>query len=361
MLRTERKRAKRLTEIALGVTVLAGILCGCIYTPGPEGYQWTALDDKVLGDGEILGMPVSTRPSVLGGGEGGAAPGNYYLVKKDGIYGLLTIDGEWMFEPMYQTIAYGFDYYLKEAAPSGKEYFLDASGNLQEDEGAWPKAMGTGVSGSYGWDPDAQRFWFGQDGYFWAQEGEPAGVIPVRQMRLQEQQPGQEYAPLVPTAEDWERRNDPDFNLEALCVNRQLVTDFVYEKIAAQSGGLFAVKQDGKWGYLNAAGELVIPCAYDGCRSDSPSSPDEWEERGLDEQTMAEYLESWEDDKYASPCMGGYVVLYLDGQAALYTDEGEQVIPFGVFEELTEVTDGRCFAKYNGKWGVLDLDGTART
>ena len=27
MLRTERKRAKRLTEIALGVTVLAGILC----------------------------------------------------------------------------------------------------------------------------------------------------------------------------------------------------------------------------------------------------------------------------------------------------------------------------------------------
>ena len=358
MLHTERKRAKRLTAIALGVTVLAGILCGCIYTPGPEGYQWTALDDKVLGDGEILGMPVSTRPSVLGGGEGGAAPGNYYLVQKDGLFGLLNIDGQWVVQPEYQTIQYGSGYYLHGASPAGGEYTLDETGTLQKS--GWPETMGTAVSGSYGWDPDAERFWFGQDGYFWASEDEPAGAVPVRRMRLY-QRPAEEGGDLAPNPEDWERRNDPDFNLEALCVNRQLVTDFVYEKIAAQSGGLFAVKQDGKWGYLNAAGELVIPCAYDGCRSDSPSSPDEWKTQQLDEQTMAEYLESWEDDKYASPCMGGYVVLYLDGQAALYTDEGEQVIPFGAFEELTEVTDGRCFAKYNGKWGGLDLGGTART
>ena len=349
----EKKRKTALRSAAAVLLIaLLGTLCGCIAAPGPEGYQWTALDSKLLGEGEILGMPVSTRPTVKGGGEGGAAPGNYYLVKKDGLYGLLDIDGEWVAEPVYQTIAYGFDYYLEEAAPSGKEYILDAAGTLQETEDAWPTAMGTGVSGSYGWDPDAQRFWFGQDGYFWAQEGEPAGTIPVRQMRMR-----QENGFPVPTAEDWERRNDPEFNLQALCADRQLVTDFVYEKIADESGGLFAVKQNGKWGYLNAAGELVIPCAYDGCRSDRPHSPDEWEEQGLDEQTMAEYLENWEKDKFASPCMGGYVVLYLDGQAALYNDTGEAAVPFGVFEELTEVTDGRCFAKYEGQWGILDLTG----
>lgn len=163
---------------------------------------------------------------------------------------------------------------------------------------------------------------------------------------------------MAPTEEEWERRNDPDFNLEALCTDGEILTDFIYEKIEAQSGGLFAVEQDGKWGYINTAGELVIPCAYDGCRSDCPSRPTEWEEEGLDEQTMAEYLESWENNKIASPCMDGYVVLYLDGQAALYTDTGEQAVPFGVFEELTEVVEGRCFAKYEGKWGVLDLEGT---
>ena len=42
------------------------------------------------------------------------------------------------------------------------------------------------------------------------------------------------------------------------------MTDFIYEECGSESDGLLAVMQDGKWGYVNTEGEVVIPIEYDG-------------------------------------------------------------------------------------------------
>lgn len=348
---TGSKRAGRAVAAALIAVLLSGALCGCIAASGPKGYAWTALDDSVLDGAEIVGLPISVRSAVKGGGMGGAAPGNYYLAQRDGLYGLLTIDGEWAVEPAYQDLLYGFCYYLQPGDSYDDAWTLDENGDLQQINRA--TAIGTASSGGYGWDPDARRFWFGQDAlYAWAAEGEPAEAVPVIQYRLTEQDGGLAIHP-----EDLARLSEPAFSLKALTVGGEILTDFVYEQIAAESGGLCAVKRDGKWGYLNTAGELVIPCAYDGCRSTDPGYPQTLEDKShLTEEELSEYLAIWNEDLFASPCMGGYVLLYQNGQAALYTDEGEEAVPFGVFEALTEVTDGRCFAKWEGRWGVLTLE-----
>ena len=49
----------------------------------------------------------------------------------------------------------------------------------------------------------------------------------------------------------------------ALDNNGSLVTDFIYDECGSLSDGLFAVCQDGKWGYVNEQGDIVIPIEYD--------------------------------------------------------------------------------------------------
>lgn len=51
----------------------------------------------------------------------------------------------------------------------------------------------------------------------------------------------------------------------------------------------------------------------------------------------------------------GYVVVFDGSQYALLDSEGNEIIPFGELEELSEIHDGRMWAKENGKWGVIEL------
>ena len=41
-----------------------------------------------------------------------------------------------------------------------------------------------------------------------------------------------------------------------------------------------------------------------------------------------------------------------DGAYGLLDSNNNTIIPFGVFENLTEVKNGKLFAKKDGKWGV---------
>src|SRR5690554_5998565 len=47
------------------------------------------------------------------------------------------------------------------------------------------------------------------------------------------------------------------------CVSCIAQTAFKYDQVGAFNEGLARIKQDGKWGYLDATGKEVIPFEYD--------------------------------------------------------------------------------------------------
>ncbi len=127
--------------------------------------------------------------------------------------------------------------------------------------------------------------------------------------------------------------------LYAIYSNGDLVTDFIYEECGSESSGLLAVKKDGKWGYVNENGEVVIPLEYDAS----------WEQYAPDVISDAE--------PYCYAASEGYVPLVKDGVWEMRNTAGSLVIAPGVFEEIRPVYNGKCWVKKDGIWHVIELAG----
>lgn len=130
----------------------------------------------------------------------------------------------------------------------------------------------------------------------------------------------------------------------AIYYNNHLSTDFIYEECGSESSGLLAVKKDGKWGYANEKGEIVIPIEYD-------SSWNYYAPYNLEEPEILELPK----DSYCYAASEGYVPLVKDGKWEMRNTSGKLVIASGVFEEICPVYDGKCWVKKDGKWGVIQL------
>ncbi|MGN0398986.1 MAG: M4 family metallopeptidase [Blautia sp.] len=122
----------------------------------------------------------------------------------------------------------------------------------------------------------------------------------------------------------------------AVCLDNKLVTNFIYDECGPESSSLLAVKKDGKWGYINNKGEIVIPFEY--------------EESWNYEQT-GEY--STYQMHYCYGATEGFVPLYKNGTWEMRDTNGNIVIPSGYFEAIRPVHDGKCWVKKDGKWGVI--------
>lgn len=121
----------------------------------------------------------------------------------------------------------------------------------------------------------------------------------------------------------------------------KLLTDFVYEQARPGSGGLIAVEQKGKWGYLNDQAELVIPCKYDGV----------WGQ-ATDRDTQGNESAVWQRI-WPAPCLEAGVVVRKGGEYALLSREGKQLIGFGAYQALVPAPDGLVWARQGGLWGLL--------
>lgn len=123
----------------------------------------------------------------------------------------------------------------------------------------------------------------------------------------------------------------------AIWKNNTLLTDFIYDECGSVSSGLLAVEKDGKWGYINEQGQEVIPIEYDA--------------------SWNQYIpaESTEAQPYCYAASDGYVALVKNGQWELRNTEGDLVIATGVFEAIRPVYAGKCWARKDGKWGVINL------
>lgn len=264
---------------------------------------------------------------------------------RDGKVGLLAPDGEWITDCEYSYILCGFDeqYVLTkrvEGAQWGlEEYVFDDNGRPRcvepgetNPDGSGVTVSITGTSMGYRacWVDSLQRLRCYNDlflGDFYS--GMPQ--YPLAAFCLPDDTEDTMRAELF--ADSW-----ADKEKYALIVDGQPVSAERYQEMGCVAEGIVAAKKDGRWGYLDLGGETVIPFAYD------PS----WQY--YDEQTG-----SWT----AAGCFNateGCVVLCQNGEYALYSAAGEELIPFGLFEQLLPVYGGRLWARQNGLWGILRLE-----
>ena len=99
----------------------------------------------------------------------------------------------------------------------------------------------------------------------------------------------------------------------------------IYDKIEDFSKGLAAVKFNGKWGYIDTTGKVVIPLKYDSARDYS---------RGLK----------------------GLAPVKLNGKWGYIDTTGKEVIPLKYDSVMNFYTD-LSPVKLNGKWGYIDMTG----
>lgn len=117
----------------------------------------------------------------------------------------------------------------------------------------------------------------------------------------------------------------------------RLVTEFEFDRCGSYSEGLMAVCKDGKWGYINDNGEVIIPLEYDASWNDDCG-----------------YMQS-EVNEFCYAASEGYIPLRKGETWKLCDLDGNEVIEEGIFEQILPVYEGKCWVKANGKWGVIQL------
>ena len=131
----------------------------------------------------------------------------------------------------------------------------------------------------------------------------------------------------------------------AIYYKNKLTTDFTYEECGSDSSGILAVEKDGKWGYVNEEGKLVIPIEYD-------ASWDYYSAYDIENPNVV----GGNITPYCYAASEGYVPLVKGGKWEMRNVSGQLVIASGVFEKICPVYDGKCWVKKNGKWGVIQLN-----
>lgn len=252
------------------------------------------------------------------------------VIEKDGQLGIIDLNGTMLTEFAYKEMAdFGENYMMISTVPQYSEDYGDWDIYWLAPDGTITADVGNGAldfSLYYYYQGSRQRAGSGPE--------EAQEIIPVQESSSYIDYPTSDFL------------RELDNSRYALDNNGSLVTDFIYDECGSLSDGLFAVCQDGKWGYVNEQGTVVIPLEYDAS----------WKEYPIFNMSTSRSTNNVKDYCYAAS--DGYVVLCRGDAWELRDTNGNVVIPEGEFEALRPVFDGRCWAKKDGKWGVIEVDDT---
>jgi len=101
--------------------------------------------------------------------------------------------------------------------------------------------------------------------------------------------------------------------------NGKVVIPLIYEEALYFEEGLGSVKQNGKYGFVDRNGTIVIPTVY---------------------------------DKF-EPFSEGLVAVSKDGKYGYLDKNGKAVVPL-IFEDASTFRNGTAQIKINGKWGIFE-------
>ena len=128
-----------------------------------------------------------------------------------------------------------------------------------------------------------------------------------------------------------------------------------YEDVTAIFNNTIQVKSDGKWGIANADGFLIIPCQYDKISTLNKDSAvvrngNNIYAINIDNNRIAVSHETVVDfGNYAE----NRIPLLIEGRWRRATGEFE--LGTKTFDDIGTYSGGYAAAKYNGRWGVIDI------
>ncbi len=106
----------------------------------------------------------------------------------------------------------------------------------------------------------------------------------------------------------------------------------VYENARDFSEDMAAVKQGGKWGYINSLGVTVIPFGFDSC-------------------SLADAM----GEDIAFSFRNNLAPVCKEGKYGIINSSGETVVDF-TFDIILQGEEGKYIAFSGGKWGIISVD-----
>lgn len=259
----------------------------------------------------------------------------YAVIKNNESFGLIDMEGNRFEDEEYKSVSVDFDCYVIEYPEEKYDEELKAYTDLFFlIDGQLSYAMFYGgpleeSGGVYYWTDSLHNTMEASRVVSDYIMKEPSVPIPVRTSDHE-----------IQSGENWMEWNDNLTGKYAIYYNGGLVSDFIYEQCGSYTDGLMAVCKDGKWGYVDKEGKVVIPLEYEAS----------WNEYVPYGKTSTE-----EAQEYCYAVSEGYVPLVRDGKWELRNTAGKVVIPSGIFEAIRPVHAGKCWVKKSGKWGVIEL------
>lgn len=232
--------------------------------------------------------------------------GDCYVIEKEGKFGFINSNGEIVVEPEYDTIETCpcTDGYIATIKPENSYRTTYVIDNSLEAIWSYPHKC-EGFSGyTYQWNSALEMVVI-QSGDTQADGG---NVIPEA-VKL-------------------------DSGKYAVVSQDKIQGSADYDAAGIFTGGVVAMSKGGKWGYLNAKGEEVIPFEYNAIEGYSALN------------------------NGATPyeCSEGYITVFKGDKFGVFKADGTQVVPCQ-YNKLTTVHDGRIFASNDGGvWGILLID-----
>ena len=129
-----------------------------------------------------------------------------------------------------------------------------------------------------------------------------------------------------------------------------------YDKIENFSGGLAQVKKDGKWGFVDTSGQIIVIPQFDWVWSFSEGfamvqKDRKWGLIDISGQIVVtpQFDAVWDFSK-------GFALVYKDGKLG-FVDTSGQIVVAPQFDDVKDFFQGLAPIKKDGKWGFVDTSG----
>lgn len=305
----------------------------------------------------IEGIGASSMKAVLTGIEADSIQyyncsesGNFAVIEKNGKYGIIGYDGNLILPIKYDRISrgggYSYDFLLITESQDSWGSYVDKDGNI-----AYGYPDGGDVRPSSYWydggvvifnaDSDVMKLeeflnheWYSDRGLKTAglvldlREWNSDRLFPVQKISGYTNHNGYYHEPHIDTMQ---------FALMDMNTHK-LISDFIYEGVDDYNGvseGLLAVKKDGKWGFVNEEGTVVVDCLYDPYES------------------YTSYGETYE---FVYTAVNGHIAVLKDGKWGLLDTQGNTVIEAS-YDGISQVNpDGMFWLKEKGEWSLYQIN-----
>jgi len=280
--------------------------------------------------------------------------GNFAVIERDGKFGIIGYDGTLIQPIIYASIAQGNGYVYDQLCAADQNdnyYFIDKNGQ------AVPGGGGGG-------DVRPSAYWYDEEVVIFNAQSD---IISLDEF-LKDEYHGDKgllNAGMVLSFREWNDEkifpiqqisgyinhngyyHEPRFDSQNYALldmeTNTLMTDFIYEKIDDHHGfseGLFAVKKDGSWGFIDEEGNVIIDFLYDPYKVET-----------------FDYITEVVTFEYVYTATNGYIAVLQDGKWGLIDTEGNVVVETA-YDGISQVNpDGMFWLKENGSWSLYKLNG----